>query len=107
MSVVTGVPLVFSVGATQVSVAVPLLFAVTVTVSVQLVGLYLVFATLIVPIFCYRHYLQDKGRFPDSMLQEMELGDGTRLTRRAGWLPYAALALGAVVVYVTHRLAVY
>jgi amino acid transporter len=67
----------------------------------------LLFATLIVPIFCYRHYLQDKGRFPDSMLQEMELGDGTRLTRRAGWLPYAALAAGAVVVYVTHRLAVY
>jgi amino acid transporter len=67
----------------------------------------LLFATLIVPIFCYRHYLQDKGRFPDSMLEEMELRDGTRLARRAGWLPYGALILGALVVYVTHRLAVY
>src|SRR6267378_2780158 len=67
----------------------------------------LLFATLIVPIFCYRHYLQDRGRFPDSMLEELELSDGTRLKRRAGWLPYAALAAGTVVVYVTHRLAVY
>jgi hypothetical protein len=67
----------------------------------------LLFAALIVPIFCYRHYLQDKGRFPDSMREELELGDGTRLKRRAGWLPYVALAVGALVVFVTHRLAVY
>jgi hypothetical protein len=33
ISVVTGVPLVFSVGGTQVSVAVPVLLAVTVTVA--------------------------------------------------------------------------
>jgi len=67
----------------------------------------LLFATLIVSDFCYRHYLQDRGRFPDSMLEELELSDGTRLKRRAGWLPYAALGGGTVVVYVTHRLAVY
>jgi hypothetical protein len=34
VSVVTGVPLVFCVGGTQVSVAVPVLLAVTVTVAV-------------------------------------------------------------------------
>jgi hypothetical protein len=58
-------------------------------------------------VFGYRHYLQDKGRFPRTMLDEMELSDGSGLKRRAGILPYLALALGAVVVYVTHRLAVY
>jgi amino acid transporter len=67
----------------------------------------LLFALLIVPIFGFRHYLQDKGRFPASMLEEMELGEDARAKRRAGILPYCALVLGAAVVYVTHRLAVY
>lgn len=67
----------------------------------------LIFALLIVPVFAYRHYLQDKGRFPDAMLQEMELSEGAGLKRRAGILPYLALGLGALVIYVTHRLAVY
>jgi hypothetical protein len=60
-----------------------------------------------VPIFGFRHYLQDKGRFPKAMLDEMELGEGAQVKRRAGVLPYLALALGVAVVYVTHRIAVY
>jgi amino acid transporter len=67
----------------------------------------LLFALLIVPIFGFRHYLQDKGRFPSAMLDEMELGEGAQVKRRAGVLPYLALALGVAVVYVTHRIAVY
>jgi hypothetical protein len=41
------------------------------------------------------------------MLAEMELDKDARAKRRAGVLPYLALALGAAVVYVTHRLAGY
>jgi amino acid transporter len=67
----------------------------------------LAFATLIVPVFCYRHYYQDKGRFPPSMRVDVEEPDGTPLPRRAGIFPYLALAFGAVVVAVTHHLAVY
>ena len=67
----------------------------------------LLFATLIIPVFCFRHYYQDKGRFPAGMLEDVEAKDGTPLPRRAGLLPFAALALGAIVVFVSHRLAVY
>jgi amino acid transporter len=67
----------------------------------------LLFALLIVPVFGFRHYLQDKGRFPDAMLDEMDLVAGAAVRRRAGILPYLALAVGAVVVFVSHRLAVY
>jgi amino acid transporter len=67
----------------------------------------LLFALLIVPVFCYRHYVQDKGRFPPSMLEDVEAGDGTPLPRRAGPWPFAALGLGIAVVFISHRLAVY
>jgi amino acid transporter len=67
----------------------------------------LLFALLIVPVFCYRHYVQDKGRFPPSMLEDVEARDGTPLPRRAGLWPFAALGLGIAVVVISHRLAVY
>jgi amino acid transporter len=70
-----------------------------------LTGLF--FASLIVPVFVWRHFIQDKGRFPPAMIEDLELGDDGRAVRRAGILPYAVLALGCLVVYVTHRLAVY
>jgi amino acid transporter len=68
----------------------------------------LVFASLIIPVFLYRHYVQDKGRFPDAMTDDMQLND--RLPgggKRAGVLPYLTLAAGVVVVYIAHSLAVY
>ena len=64
----------------------------------------LIFAALIVPVFLWRHYVTDKGRFPDQMLEDMELS-GQQPTRKAGYLPYATLALGVVVVAVTYMLA--
>jgi len=67
----------------------------------------LIFAALIVPVFVYRHYIQDKGKFPASMAQDLALTATEAVTRRAGVLPYLALALGALVLYITHRLAVY
>ena len=68
----------------------------------------LVFASLIIPVFLYRHYVQDKGRFPDSMTQDMHLDDQLPDGgNRAGVLPYVTLIAAVVVVYVAHSLAVY
>jgi len=65
----------------------------------------LIFAALIVPVFIYRHYLQDKGRFPPSMVEDLEIRPGETLTRRAGIWPYLTLAMAVLVLIVTHGLA--
>jgi len=67
----------------------------------------LIFAALIVPVFLYRHYIQDKGVFPSEMAEDLEMSAGNRMIKRAGVWPYAVLALGIAVVAITHRLAVY
>ncbi|HKN09225.1 MAG TPA: APC family permease, partial [Pseudomonadota bacterium] len=67
----------------------------------------LIFAALIIPVFIYRHYVQDKGEFPREMVEDLEIGGGEQIIKRAGIWPYAVLALGIAVVAVTHCLAVY
>jgi amino acid transporter len=67
----------------------------------------LIFAALIVPVFVYRHYIQDKGTFPSVMAQDLDIVDGERIVKRGGIFPYLVLALGVIVVIVTHQLAVY
>ena len=67
----------------------------------------LIFAALILPVFFYRHYIQDKGVFPRAMLEHLELDADAKPIRRAGILPYVTLVAAVVVLYVTHRLAVY
>jgi amino acid transporter len=67
----------------------------------------LLFAALIVPVFIYRHYLQDKGNFPPDMASDLESLNGVRIEKRAGIWPYAVLVFGIAVVVVTHHLAVY
>ena len=67
----------------------------------------LIFAALIVPVFVYRHYIQDKGSFPPEMAAGLDTVNGERIVKRAGLWPYAVLALGIAVVALTHRLAVY
>ncbi|HKX93895.1 MAG TPA: APC family permease [Methylibium sp.] len=66
----------------------------------------LVFAALIIPVFVYRHYIQDGGRFPSTADDTLLVQQGG-VSSRAGVLPYLALAAGVVVVYVAHSLAVY
>jgi hypothetical protein len=56
---------------------------------------------LIVPVFVYRHYIQDKGHFPESMRRDMELPHA-----RAGILPYVTLAAAVLVVWISSRLTV-
>lgn len=58
----------------------------------------LIFAAFILPVFWYRHYVVDGGRFPPEALAELGLKPGETGERRAGMLPYLALALGAVIV---------
>jgi amino acid transporter len=58
----------------------------------------LVFAALIIPVFYYRHYVQDGGKFPKGALEALGLKDGDMGEKKAGMLPYLALALGAAVV---------
>jgi len=67
----------------------------------------LIFAALIVPVFVYRHYLQDKGQFPPSMVEDLEIGAGQKLVRRAGVWPYVTLVAAVLVLLVTHALARY
>jgi len=67
----------------------------------------LAFAALIVPVFIYRHYVQDKGSFPREMAEDLDMVDGEKIIKRAGYWPYLVLALGVAVVAITHKLAVY
>jgi amino acid transporter len=67
----------------------------------------LAFAALIVPVFIYRHWIQDKGSFPADMAQDLEYVDGQRIVKRAGIWPYVVLVVGVLVVVICHRLAVY
>lgn len=57
----------------------------------------LIGVTLILPVFLFRHYLQDRGCFPKNSERSF--------TRRAGWLPWLAIAACVIVVTVAHRLA--
>jgi len=57
-----------------------------------------VFAAVIIPVFAYRHWYQDGGKFPAHAMEELGLKDGEMGERKAGMLPYLALAAGVVVV---------
>ena len=65
----------------------------------------LIFAALILPVFVYRHYFQDKGEFPAATAEDLEMSEGVKAPRRAGILPYVALVAGVTVMLVTHYLA--
>jgi hypothetical protein len=49
-------------------------------------------------VFCYRHYVQDKGIFPAHMLEDLGLKQSDLKTRKAGVLPYLVLVAGLLVV---------
>jgi hypothetical protein len=61
-----------------------------------------VFAALVLPVFAFRHYVQDGGRFPAAALVELGLKEGDLGPKRAGMLPYLTLAAGAVVVLISN-----
>jgi hypothetical protein len=62
---------------------------------------------LFIPVFIFRHYIQDKGSFPPDMAEDLGHTGGSTILKRAGIWPYVVLAAGVAVVAVTHSLAVY
>lgn len=53
-------------------------------------------AALVAPFFLYRHYVTDKGKFPEHMYSDLLLAGQTQLgPKKAGILPYVALLGGA------------
>lgn len=58
----------------------------------------LIFAAFIVPVFWFRHFYQDGGKFPKEAYDDLGLPYGELGERKAGMLPYLALILGAAVV---------
>ncbi len=60
---------------------------------------------LILPVFIFRHYIQDKGKFPEAVRDDMGRVSETGFVRRAGWLPYLALAGCLAVIVVSHAWA--
>ena len=59
---------------------------------------------LVVPLFLYRHYVQDGGRFPAHMLEDLGMPAHALSRKKAGMLPYLTLAAGVVVVLVSNWL---
>ncbi len=65
----------------------------------------LITAALIIPVFFFRHYVQDKGKFPAKMLEDLGVGeDGAMATPKAGMLPYLALIGGVAVVLIANAI---
>ena len=62
----------------------------------------LVAMLVVVPVFVWRHYLVDKGRFPPDMLADLHVDERDLDNRRAGMLPYLTLAAGVLVVIVSN-----
>lgn len=54
---------------------------------------------LILPVFWYRHYVTDGGKFPDQMLKDLHMSDGQLSKTKAGILPYLTIAAGLLVVF--------
>jgi amino acid transporter len=67
----------------------------------------LIAAALIIPVFCYRHYIQDGGKFPDPEIESKYRGlEAGVAARSAGWLPYLALAACVAVIALTYAWSV-
>jgi len=64
----------------------------------------LIMAALIIPVYLYRHYVTDGGKFPASMLEDLQLEEGKSMEKRAGVLPYVALVAGVIVVAVSYAI---
>ena len=62
------------------------------------------FAALIIPVFIFRHYMQDGGRFPDQALADLGLKGQDLGERKAGMLPYLTLVAGIAVVLISNYL---
>jgi amino acid transporter len=61
----------------------------------------LIAAALIIPVFWFRHYVQDGGKFPARMMEDLGIKDGNNLgERKAGARPYLVLLGGVAVMLI-------
>jgi amino acid transporter len=67
----------------------------------------IIVAVLIIPVFLYRHYVQDKGVFPAQLTEDMRPvgSDEETVEPRAGVLPYLTLAAGVTAVIIGYGLS--
>ncbi len=56
------------------------------------------FAAMILPVFWFRHYYQDGGKFPPEALIDLGVQNDNLGERKAGMLPYLTLVAGAALV---------
>lgn len=61
-------------------------------------------AALIIPVFWFRHYVQDKGQFPARMMEDLGLKAGDLGQKKAGILPYLVLIGGLAIVLLANWL---
>lgn len=66
----------------------------------------LVAAFLILPVFWFRHYVQDRGIFPIERVDDEFSPNEEPTARRAGALPYLALSTCIVLVWIFHQISV-
>lgn len=57
-----------------------------------------IFAALILPVFAFRHYVRDGGKFPPGALDDLGLVGQDLGVKKAGTLPYLAILLGIAIV---------
>ena len=60
----------------------------------------------ILPVFAWRHYVIDKGKFPEDMTEDLHLRPEPGVATGAGYLPHLTVVAGIAVVVVSHWLAV-
>ena len=61
-----------------------------------------IFAALILPVFVFRHFIQDGGKFPDGAMDDLGLVGQDLGVKKAGVLPYVALVAGLAVVLISN-----
>lgn len=64
-------------------------------------------ALMILPVFAFRHFVVDGGKFPEQTFEDFAGVDESEVKTRAGILPYLTLLAGAAVIALGYSIAVY
>ena len=67
----------------------------------------LIAAALILPVFAFRHYVQDGGRFPTQVTEAAYDSTSAPVLPRAGMLPWLALAGFVATMAIANFLSVH
>lgn len=57
-------------------------------------------AMMILPVFWFRHHVQDGNKFPDHMYEDLGISPDKMAERKAGFLPYLTLIAGLATVLI-------